>query len=47
MMFKGKFRGHNVFVNIALEPDKDSEAIELLDVFKQEVRPMNAEGKSP
>jgi hypothetical protein len=39
MMFKGKYRGHFVFVNIMLEPDKNSEAIELLDTIKQEVRP--------
>jgi hypothetical protein len=39
MMFKGKFKGHYVFVNIALEPDRDSGATEFLDTIKREVRP--------
>lgn len=38
MMFKGKFRGHNVFVNIMLEPDKESSTVEILDTIKHEIR---------
>lgn len=39
MMMKGKFRGHNVFVTIALEPQKGSAPTELLDTITKEVRP--------
>ena len=39
MMMKGKFRGHNVFVTIALEPQEGSEPAELLDTITREVRP--------
>lgn len=39
MLLKGKYRGHNVFVTIRLEPDKDSDAVELLDTIKQDARP--------
>lgn len=39
MMMKGKFRGHNVFVTIALEPQKGTAPAELLDTIKREVRP--------
>ena len=38
MMFMGKFRGHNVLVNIMLEPDKESTAVEILDTINQEIR---------
>jgi hypothetical protein len=44
MMLKGKFRGHNVFVTIALEPQKGSEPAELLDTITREVRP---KGETP
>jgi hypothetical protein len=38
MMFKGKYRGHSVFVHILLEPDKNTPSVEVLDTIKQEVR---------
>ena len=38
MMFKGKFQGHNVFVHIMLEPDKESPTVEILDTIKQKIR---------
>lgn len=42
LMFKGKFRGHNVFVNIFLEPDKSTSSVEVLDTIKREIRSKNA-----
>ncbi len=44
MMMKGKFRGHNVFVTIRLEPEKGSAPTELLDTITKEVRP---KGETP
>lgn len=38
IMFKGKFRGHNVMVYIMLEPDKNTSCVEILDTIKQEIR---------
>lgn len=39
MMMKGKFRGHNVFVTIRLEPEKGTAPAEWLDTITREVRP--------
>lgn len=39
VMLKGKYRGHNVFVTIRLEPEKGTEPAELLDTITKEVRP--------
>lgn len=44
MIMKGKFRGHNVFVTIRLEPEKGSAPAELLDTITREVRP---KGETP
>lgn len=44
MMLRGKYRGHNVFVTIRLEPEKGTEPAELLDTITREVRP---KGESP
>lgn len=38
IMFKGKFRGHNVMIYIMLEPDKNTPCVEILDTIKQEIR---------
>jgi hypothetical protein len=45
MMMKGKFRGHNVFVTIRLEPEKGTPATELLDTITKMVRPTKADGE--
>lgn len=38
MMIKGKYRGHNVFIHIMLEPDKNTPSVEVLDTINKEVR---------
>jgi hypothetical protein len=38
IMVKGKFRGHNFYLHLLLEPPKDSEIVEVIDTLKKEVR---------
>jgi len=35
---KGKFRGHNFYMHLFLEPPEDSESVEVIDTIKQEIR---------
>lgn len=41
MLIKGKYRGHNVFIHIMLEPDKNTPSVEVLDTINKEIRPKN------
>ena len=44
MMGRGKFRGHQVWLHIYLEPIKDTEIVEVLDTFQKQIR--SPEGES-
>lgn len=37
-MTKGKFRGHNFYLHLFLEPPQETEAVEVIDTIKKEIR---------
>jgi hypothetical protein len=38
LMFRGKYRGHKIYLQVFLEPPDDTEAVEIVDTIKSEVR---------
>lgn len=42
---KGRFKGHRFYFHLLLEPPAEMESVEVLDIIKQEVRPISVEEK--